>query len=56
MQINLPADITENAEARNQIYNVAIGNRTTLNELFALLLDGLTKSCQLHTCYFQLES
>ena len=40
MQINLLAT-TENAEARNQVYNVAMGDRTTLNELFALLRSNL---------------
>jgi hypothetical protein len=49
VQINLLAAITENAEARNQVYNVAMGDRTTFNELYKLLLDGLTKSCQLET-------
>ena len=47
VQINLLAATTENAEARNQVYNVAMGDRTTLNELYKLLLDGLTKSCRL---------
>ena len=41
VQINLLAATTENAYARNQVYNVAIGNRTTLNELFALLRRNL---------------
>ncbi|MDB4342048.1 NAD-dependent epimerase/dehydratase family protein [bacterium] len=47
VQINLLAATTENAEARNQVYNAAVGDRTTLNELYKLLLDGLTKSCRL---------
>jgi UDP-N-acetylglucosamine 4-epimerase len=47
VQINLLAATTENAEARNQVYNVAMGDRTTLNELYKLLLNGLTKSCRL---------
>ena len=29
------------AEARNQVYNVAVGDRTTLNALFGLLRDNL---------------
>ena len=41
VQINLLAATTENAEARNQVYNVAMGDRTTLNELFALLRSNL---------------
>ena len=49
MQINLLAATTENAEARNQVYNVAMGDRTTLNELYKLLLDGLTDNGQLPT-------
>ena len=36
-QINLLAATTENAEATNQVYNVAVGDRTTLNELYAQL-------------------
>jgi UDP-N-acetylglucosamine/UDP-N-acetylgalactosamine 4-epimerase len=47
VQINLLAATTENAEARNQVYNVAVGDRTTLNKLYKLLLVGLTKNCRL---------
>jgi UDP-N-acetylglucosamine 4-epimerase len=41
VQANLLAATTLNAEARNQVYNVAVGDRTTLNTLFDLLRDGL---------------
>jgi len=41
VQANLLAATTDSAEARNQVYNVAVGERTTLNELFALLRDNL---------------
>ena len=34
VQANLLAATTENSEAVNQVYNVAVGDRTTLNELF----------------------
>ena len=37
VQANLLAALTQNREAVNQIYNVAVGERTTLNELFELL-------------------
>lgn len=37
IQANLLAATTDNFEAVNQIYNVAVGERTSLNELFALL-------------------
>ncbi len=36
IQANLLAATTENAAALNQIYNVAVGERTTLKELFEL--------------------
>ena len=34
VQVNLLAATTQNPEAVNQVYNVAVGDRTTLNELF----------------------
>lgn len=36
-QINLLAATTENANAVNQVYNVAVGDRTTLNQLYEQL-------------------
>lgn len=41
VQANLLAATTENAEAVNQVYNVAVGERTTLNDLCASLARGL---------------
>lgn len=41
IQANLLAATTENPDARTQVYNVAVGDRTTLNTLFALLRDNL---------------
>lgn len=43
VQANLLAATTEEVDAKNQIYNVAVGERTTLNELF-LLLRGKLRS------------
>ena len=40
-QINLLAAITENPEASNQVYNVAVGDRTTLNQLYEQLHKNL---------------
>jgi UDP-N-acetylglucosamine 4-epimerase len=37
VQANLLAATTQNLEAVNQVYNVAVGDRTTLNELYAQL-------------------
>lgn len=39
VQANLLAATTVNVEAVNQVYNVALGDRTTLNELFAYIRD-----------------
>jgi UDP-N-acetylglucosamine 4-epimerase len=41
VQANLLAATVENAEAVNQVYNVAVNARTSLNELFILLRNGL---------------
>ncbi len=40
IQANLLA-ATSSAEARNHVYNMAVGDRTTLNDLFGLLRDNL---------------
>jgi len=41
VQANLLAATTENAEAINQVHNVAVGERTTLNQLFSELKNRL---------------
>ena len=41
VQANLLAATAQNPDARNQVYNVAVGDRTTLNTLFTLLRDKL---------------
>jgi UDP-N-acetylglucosamine 4-epimerase len=41
VQANLLAASTENPEAKNQVYNVAVGDRTTLNTLYNLLKQNL---------------
>jgi UDP-N-acetylglucosamine 4-epimerase len=41
VQANLLAATAQRADARNQVYNVAVSDRTTLNALFALLRDNL---------------
>lgn len=43
VQANLLAATTTNAEAINQPYNIALGERTTLNELFQLLHGALRR-------------
>jgi UDP-N-acetylglucosamine/UDP-N-acetylgalactosamine 4-epimerase len=41
VQINLLAATTNNNEATNQIYNVALNKRTSLNELYQMIEDRL---------------
>ncbi|MDF9617285.1 NAD-dependent epimerase/dehydratase family protein [Pseudomonas entomophila] len=41
VQANLLAATTQDAEARNQVYNVAVSGRTDLNQLFAALRQTL---------------
>jgi UDP-N-acetylglucosamine 4-epimerase len=45
VQANLLAACTPNTEAVDQVYNVAVGGRTTLNELYAQLKQNLISSC-----------
>ncbi|BCT69211.1 SDR family oxidoreductase [Nitrosospira sp. NRS527] len=37
VQVNLLAALAENSEAVNQIYNVAVGERTSLNQLYEMI-------------------
>lgn len=41
VQANILAVTTQNEEATNQVYNVAVGDRTTLNELFNVIKSAL---------------
>ncbi len=43
VQANLRAAVVQNPEAYNTAYNVAFGDRVTLNELYTFLRDGLAK-------------
>jgi len=54
VQANILAATTTNEEALNQVYNVAVGERTTLNQLFELLRSGLQADFPpLQTCKAQ---
>jgi len=44
VQANLLAATVEDEAATNQVFNIAVGDRTTLNELYKLILDGLSKN------------
>jgi len=41
VQVNLLAAITEHPDAANQVYNIAVGDRTTLNQLFEYVRQNL---------------
>ena len=41
VQANILAATTQNDEAKNQVYNVAVGDRTTLNDLFNVIKAAL---------------
>ncbi len=43
VQSNLLAALSDNTEAVNEVYNIAYGARTSLNELFFLIRDGLVR-------------
>ncbi len=43
VQANLRAAVVKNTEAYNTAYNVAFGDRVTLNQLYTFLRDGLAK-------------
>jgi len=43
IQINELAMLTENPDAVNQVYNTAYGERTTLNRLYKIIRENLTK-------------
>jgi UDP-N-acetylglucosamine 4-epimerase len=47
VQANLLAATTTNPEALNQVYNVALGDRTSLNDLYKLITTSLALHCQL---------
>ncbi|WP_277561150.1 NAD-dependent epimerase/dehydratase family protein [Acinetobacter beijerinckii] len=44
IQANILSATTENDEAKNQVYNVAVGDRTTLNDLFNAIREELNKN------------
>jgi len=43
VQANILAATASDSDAIDQIYNIAVGDRTTLNELFELIRSGLSK-------------
>ena len=43
VQANILAAVTDNPEAVNKVYNVAFGEKTTLNELLDMIKNGLSE-------------
>lgn len=43
VQMNILAGTTDNADALGKVYNVAYGDRTTLNDLYAAIAKGLVR-------------
>jgi len=48
IQMNVLAGLTENAGAFGEAFNVAVGGRNTLNELYKIILDNLNASRTAH--------
>ncbi len=49
VQANILAATTQNEEAKNQVYNVAVGDRTTLNDLFNAIKGALNENYVTYT-------
>jgi UDP-N-acetylglucosamine 4-epimerase len=47
VQANLLAATTQNPAALNQVYNVAVGDRTSLNDLYKLIIGSLSQHIML---------
>lgn len=45
VQANLRAALVTTPEAQNQVYNVAVGDRTTLTQLHAAIAENLQREC-----------
>jgi UDP-N-acetylglucosamine 4-epimerase len=45
VQANLLAATEQNPNAVNEVYNIAVGERTTLNQLFQIVREGLSVRC-----------
>ena len=48
VQANILAALTDTPEALNQVYNVAVGDRTTLNQLFDSIQDKILRRLSTH--------
>lgn len=51
VQANILAALTKNTTAVNEVYNVSVGERTTLNQLFVAIKDNLNISANFEPIY-----
>lgn len=56
IQANILAACTENPDALNQVFNIACGDRTTLNELFILIRNIVSSATNVSDSYGHLSS
>ncbi len=54
IQMNILAGITDNPNAFGEAFNVAVGGRNTLNELYKLISDSLAEQFKIHHSSFKI--
>ncbi len=54
IQMNLLAGTTDNPEAFGEAFNVAVGGRNTLNELYKLISDNLVEQFKINNSKFKI--
>ena len=55
IQMNLLAGTTDNTEAFGEAFNVAVGGRNTLNELYDLIKDNLNNQFKIQNSKLKIE-
>ncbi|DAB40607.1 MAG TPA: LPS biosynthesis protein WbpP [Sulfurovum sp. UBA12169] len=54
IQMNLLAGTTENTKAFGEAFNVAVGGRNTLNELYKIIVDNLSEQFKIQNSKFKI--
>jgi len=54
IQMNVLAALTDNPEAFGEVFNVAVGGRNTLNELYRIIVDNLTEQFKIQNSKFKI--
>jgi len=55
IQMNVKAGLTDNVKAFGKVFNVAVGGRNTLNELYNLLEDQINQQSKAKNLSFRVE-